>query len=126
MTDCTTNILIKAISLTNAEFANIKNQIGKYDWGVLLESADREHIDSRWSIYSAQPIASLQTDNGKTTLMENGAHSLQSGDPFALLEGLRRRLFYDTPSDDHFPFTGGALGYMAYELGYQVEQISNA
>lgn len=126
MTNCTTNVLIKAISLTQTEFANIKNQIAKYDWGMLLESADREHIDSRWSIYSAQPIASLQTDNGKTTLMENGACSLQNSDPFALLETLRRKLFYDIQSDDHFPFTGGALGYMAYELGYQVEQISNA
>lgn len=126
MTNCTTNILIKAISLTQTEFANIKNQIATYDWGVLLESADREHIDSRWSIYSAQPIASLQTHNGTTTLMENHSCSQHSGDPFALLETLRRKLFDDLKTNDDFPFTGGALGYMAYELGYQVEQISNA
>ncbi|MCW8997031.1 MAG: aminodeoxychorismate synthase component I [Psychromonas sp.] len=126
MTNCFTNILIKQISLTDAEFSNIKNQIAHCDWGMLLESADHNHIDSRWSIFSAQPIATLQTNAGKTTVLQNNHYSESADNPFNLLESLRTSLFDNLQIDLDFPFTGGALGYMAYELGYQMEKIDNA
>ena len=126
MTNCTTNILIKPISLTETEFSNIKNQIARHDWGVLLESADRDHIDSRWSIYSGQPIATLQTHNGKTKVLQNNHYSHQDDDPLKVLESLRTTLFHDCKADNDLPFTGGALGCMGYELGYRFEQVDNS
>ena len=126
MTNCTTNILIKPISLTKNEFSNIKNQIARFDWGVQLESADRDHIDSRWSIYSAQPIATLQTHNDITSVVQNNHYSKQKSDPFEILETLRTQLFHNLVTDNDLPFTGGALGYIAYELGYQFENICNS
>ena len=114
MTNCTTNILIKPISLTKSEFSNIKNQIARRDWGVLLESADTEHIDSRWSIYSAQPIATLQTHNGKTKVLQNNHYSEQHNDPFEILESLRTTVFHELEINNYLPFTGVALGCRAY------------
>ena len=126
MTNCTTNLLIRPISLTETEFSTIKKQIAKCEWGVLLESADRDHIDSRWSIYSAQPIATLQTHNGKTSVQQNSHYSVQDDDPFEILETLRTTLFHDLKAGNDLPFTGGVLGYIAYELGYQFEQIGHS
>ncbi|MFT6985420.1 MAG: para-aminobenzoate synthetase component 1 [Psychromonas sp.] len=125
MTNCTANILIKPISLTHIEFSNLKHQIAGRDWGILLESADTAHIDSRWSIYSAQPIATLQTFNGITKVEQNNHCSEQKNDPFEILHSLRSALFHDTATD-HKPFTGGALGSIAYEQGYQFEKITDA
>jgi len=126
MTNCTTNILIKPISLTQIEFSNLKNQLARRDWGILLESADTAHIDSRWSIYSGQPIATLQTFNGKTKVEQNKQCTVENDDPFAILNSLRTALFHDTSPDHSIPFTGGALGCIAYEQGYHCEKISGA
>ena len=127
MTNDLTNILIKSVSFSETEFFNIKNQIALSDWGVLLESADPKHPDSRWSIYTAQPIATLQTLHGKTTIGQKKGFSEQSSDPFKLIEFLRTTLFHDVKKNHiDSPFTGGALGYMAYELGYQLEKIKNS
>jgi para-aminobenzoate synthetase component 1 len=126
MTHCTTDLLIKPILLTASEFSNFKACIAALDWGVLLESADTAHIDSRWSIYSAQPIATLQTFTNETQIVQNQHHSVHNQDPFELLSTLRSTLFEDITTEQYLPFTGGAVGYMAYELGYQIEQINNA
>ena len=125
MTNYTPNLLIKPILLSKNQFSNIKNSIAHTDWGILLESADTEHIDSRWSIYSAQPIATLQTQYGKTQISEGENHSESQEDPFTILEKLRNKLFHHSELNSELPFTGGALGHMAYELGYQIERINN-
>ena len=125
MTNCTTNLLIKPISLSHTEFSQLKNSISQSEWGVLLESADSEYIDSRWSIYSAQPIATMQTDNGKTQICEANNYSETKKDPFLILEKLRRKFFQNVESNTELPFTGGVLGHIAYELGYQIEKINN-
>lgn len=126
MINCTANILIKPISFTVTEFSNIKKQLARRHWGILLESAKTTHIDSRWSIYTAQPIATLQTMAGKTKVEQNNCFSEQQGDPFVILEALRKKLFYGESSSHPAPFTGGALGSIAYELGYQFEQIAQS
>lgn len=126
MTNFTSNVLSKPISLTSTEFSNLKKQIACRNWGILLESADAEHIDSRWSIYSAQPIATLQTVKGKTTSNQNDNSTEQHSDPFTALQTLRNNLFDDLCSSSELPFTGGALGSIAYELGYQFEKIATA
>lgn len=126
MTNCTSNLLIKPISLTSSQLSNIKNTIAKQDWGILLDSADSQHPDSRWSIYSAAPLATLETTAGKTILTHNNEVTEDNSDPFVTLEALRNKLFEQTNRAVEVPFTGGALGYFAYELGYQFEHIKTA
>jgi len=125
MTNCTTNIRIKEISLSENDLLQIKKKISQLDWGVLLESASSDHIDSRWSIYSAFPIITLQTYGTVTEVEQSGKHQSYQTDPFSLIESLRIKLYGDEINES-VPFSGGALGYMAYELGYQLEQINNA
>lgn len=125
MTNFTANILIKPISLSALQFSDIKRKIAAQNWGVLLESANTEHIDSRWSIYSAQPIATLQTLNGMTTVEKHRHSNKTDEDPFAVLQSLRQALFHHDVIDSPLPFTGGVLGSIGYELGYQFENVNN-
>ena len=123
MTDSTTNLLINAISLTQDQLLTIKENITQLDWGILLESADDQHIDSKWSIYTAQPIVTLESINGYCKIQQGNQSSKHQDDPFTLIESLRHQLFDPQSNNLSVPFTGGALGYISYELGYQLESI---
>ncbi|WP_037028260.1 aminodeoxychorismate synthase component I [Psychromonas aquimarina] len=126
MTNCTTNILFKTISLTTDEFSNIKQHIASVDWGVLLESAATGSCDSRWSIYSAQPLVKLQTINTITEIQSIDGTYQRSDDPLTIIESLRKKIFHQEVTDNPLPFSGGVLGSFSYELGYQFETTNNS
>jgi len=126
MTNCHTNIQIQPISLSLSQFEQIKVNLSQHQWSVFLESADEQHVDSHWSIISSAPIATLQSTAG-TSLFQQGDICEQScSDPFALLKTKREAIFDAQISLDEFPFIGGVLGAIDYELGYQFENINNA
>ncbi|WP_354624465.1 aminodeoxychorismate synthase component I [Psychromonas sp. MME2] len=127
MTNCSTNdILIKPITLTQSEFLAFKKAASKLNWAIFLESAQTDHADSRWSIYSAQPIATIETVSAISTVTQHALISTTTDDPFSVVETLRKALFQPVCNSHELPFTGGALGYFSYELGYQLEKINHA
>lgn len=126
MTKTNSNILIQPVSLTIDELKNIKKQIAGLDWGVLLESANPDHIDSRWSIISAEPVATICTYQGKSCITRKNKTTYDTADPLSLQQGLRQKLFHNDTIETDLPFTGGVLGYFSYELGYYFENINNA
>ena len=123
MTDCPTNIKICPISLTTQQFAVLKSVLSQLEWAVFLESADEDHVDSLWSIYSAEPIATLQSFSGKNIFKYNESVEENLIDPFTLLNQKREQLFKQQNNDTGMPFLGGILGSINYELGYQFEDI---
>jgi len=125
MTNCPTNIQIQPISLTKQQFELLKTQLSKRDWSVFLESADENHVDSLWSIFSSDPIATLQSFSGRNTFQYNGMIEESLGDPFALLKVKRENLFSQQQVMSELPFVGGILGSINYEVGYQFETIAH-
>lgn len=130
MTNSHIKIKIQQISLTMHQFEQVKNNLSHLPWSIFLESADKEHVDSKWSIISAAPIATLQSFTGNTIFTMGDSCEQQSTDPFTLLNEKRKDLFaiQETAQTNmsHFPFSGGILGSIDYELGYQFEDINNA
>jgi len=126
MTNTNSTILIQPLSLTINELTNIKAQIAGLDWAVLLESASTDHVDSRWSIISAQPVANMVTYQGISTITQGNKTIRDSSDPLSLQQNLRQKLFNHDPVETDIPFTGGVLGYYAYGLGNNFENIKNA
>ena len=110
-----TNYLCKTLSFSDKQLENLKTTLSQREWTVFLESSDLQHVNSQWSIISADPIETFIAEKGQTN-------------PLQTVHQSRRALFSDNasskPSD--LPFTGGALGVMSYELGYQFEKIKNS
>lgn len=126
MTNCPVNIQIQPITLSPLQFEQLKCNLSKQQWSVFLESADSNHVDSHWSIISASPIATLQSFSGKTIFKQGDIGEQNSTDPFQLLKEKRQSLFNSSAQHETFPFVGGILGSIDYELGYQFESINHA
>ncbi len=100
------------------------SKITHLPWAVLLESASTDHIDSRFDIFSADPIATLQTVGAITDITEGEQTRQLTEAPLVLLkETLHRLLGSDTTYTGELPFIGGAIGLLGYDLGRRIEKI---
>lgn len=126
MTNFTANIHFQSISLTQLQFEQLKMHLSQLEWSVFLDSASADHVDSQWSILSAMPIATLQSASGTTFFKQGEIEQESCNDPFQLLTQKRQAVFGKQQSCSELPFSGGVLGSINYELGYQFEDISNA
>lgn len=102
----------------------IFSKIAHLPWAVLFESASTDHIDSRFDIFSADPIATLQTVGAITAITEGEQTRQLTDTPLVLLkETLHRLLGSDATYTGELPFIGGAIGLLGYDLGRRIEKI---
>ncbi len=123
----TPTIALEAIDYQTDLAIQLFSKIEHLPWAMLLRSASETHIDSRYDVLVANPLARLQTF-GKETQVHHGDQSVTSlQDPFELLNEYQQRLTphvqADILGDIELPFVGGALGYFSYDLGRRVESI---
>ncbi|TCI63072.1 anthranilate synthase component I [Exiguobacterium sp. SH0S2] len=84
---------------------------------VLLESrAEGKH--GRYSIIAANPVETIRVDGNTVT---DATGTTQTDDPLAVLSTLIARDTEDAP----YPFIGGAVGYIGYDLLRTYEPIPN-
>ena len=104
-----------------ADSAVYFEQIRDLPWPVMLDSAGITEHGGRFDIISADPFISLQTENQQTQIRFRD-NSLQNSavDPFLLLQ--QQLANYKTAHCD-LPFSGGAIGYFAYDLGRRIESL---
>lgn len=96
-------------------------QIRDLPWPVMLDSAGLTEHSGRFDIISADPFISLQTEGQHTEIwFREFSTQNSSDDPFALLQSQLAR--FPAASSD-LPFTGGAIGYFAYDLGRRIESL---
>ena len=99
-------------------------KVAHLPWAVLLESASPDHIDSRFDIFSAEPIATLQTTGDITTITDGEHTEYSKAAPLQLLKEIQRRHFGpDVSYDGELPFIGGAIGLLGYDLGRRIEKV---
>ncbi|MCR9857876.1 aminodeoxychorismate synthase component I [Vibrio parahaemolyticus] len=108
------------------EFAlHLFSRIQHQPWAMLLRSASETHIDSRFDVLVANPIATLETTANSTQVeTPSNAYSTQD-DPFTLLHQLQEQWLphVELNIELDLPFVGGALGYFNYDLGRRVETM---
>lgn len=90
---------------------------------MLLRSASQDHIDSRFDILVANPVATLQTTGMQTKVTKGDDISYSEQDPFTLLRQCMQQWLPSLPETNDIPFCGGALGYFGYDLGRRVETL---
>lgn len=93
---------------------------------VLLSSGSSNHNAARYDIITADPELVLRARDGGVELHwpRTDERSFESGSPFAVLE--KYCPLVETgkrPGDPDLPFTGGAIGYFAYELLHAANHI---
>jgi para-aminobenzoate synthetase component 1 len=104
----------------------------------LLDSADSSHPDGRFSILGCDPWALLRAKGGRGCLElfassstpeasssapEGGPVWLELGAPLPALAALQAALHAAPPPPAPIPFAGGAVGYLGYDLGRDIERI---
>ncbi|WP_070965332.1 aminodeoxychorismate synthase component 1 [Vibrio sonorensis] len=92
-------------------------------WSMLLKSASTTHVDSRFDILVAQPIATLTTSAMETKVTTPDGEFHSSDDPFALIKRTADKYLPNMDYQGELPFIGGALGYFGYDLGRRVEKM---
>ncbi len=87
---------------------------------VLLHSAATDAQRGRYSYIAAEPFQVLTADGDGVRV--DGTPI--GGDPFTVLaEALRTYAMPADEASDGVPFTGGAVGFLSYELGGQLERL---
>jgi len=93
---------------------------------VLLASGnDRQRKDSRFEFIAAAPDTVLRAEGEQTQLSANGSSTLVTGNPLEILANtfcLEARSF----ATADLPFTGGAIGYLGYELLHPWHRINSS
>ncbi|OPH50733.1 aminodeoxychorismate synthase, component I [Vibrio campbellii] len=115
----------KALEYANDLAITLFSRIESQPWAMLLRSASNTHIDSRFDVLVANPIATLETIAGDTRIKTESQQYLSQQDPFLLLDELQQQLLPNLELDSEWdlPFVGGALGYFSYDLGRRVESM---
>jgi para-aminobenzoate synthetase component 1 len=88
------------------------------DWAVFLDSGGAPIKGGRYDVYAADPYLKLVTRGSETEIEGRGRSWTSSRDP---LEILRAELGPVVAADEALPFSGGAIGYFAYDLGRRYE-----
>ncbi len=115
----------KALDYANDLAISLFSRIEQQPWAMLLRSASETHIDSRFDVLVANPIATLETVAGDTQIKTDTQEFVSQDDPFSLLDQLQQQLLpnLELGADWDLPFVGGALGYFSYDLGRRVESM---
>lgn len=124
MTYISDNTVIKPLSF-NVKIINIiKKKLSTTPWTVFLESGSAEHVDSNWSIFTGDPIATL-THSETGSLFHDRLMNVDKNmgnDPLSAQNTVRQTLFYPE-KDNSFPFHGGAIAAYSYEMGELFENL---
>lgn len=101
----------------------------------LLESGMQHPDYGRYSIMGSDPFLRFKSKGRHIEVIENGKSRHIEGNPFNVLKDLFRRLKPEVTgamnllrrtgrtATQQLPFTGGAVGYFAYDLGEHIEKL---
>ena len=77
----------------------------------------------RFSMLGAQPFASIKSSGRNIEIIEHGAVRRFAGDPFRSLREMLRRHARPVETAGKWPFTGGAVGFLSYDLNRFIENL---
>jgi para-aminobenzoate synthetase component 1 len=100
--------------------AALFSRIVHLPWSVLLDSGPGHCEEARYDILTAVPRRTLVTRGVLTRISGPGGGRVSRCDPFSLL---REELKTREAVASHLPFSGGAIGFFAYDLGRRIERL---
>ncbi len=96
-------------------------------WAMLLHSGAADHVHNRFDILVADPQVTLTTRGLHTEICRKDASGMAAeiseADPFQLLQQELEASRMRAEVNADFPFQGGALGLLGYDLGRRIEKL---
>ncbi|MDH7601559.1 MAG: aminodeoxychorismate synthase component I [Armatimonadota bacterium] len=80
-----------------------------------------EDVGSGRAVIGAQPFLKLTSKDGITVCDQAGTQTILPGDPFEVLSNTLKQFACEPIRG--IPFAGGAVGYLAYDLGRAIEHL---
>lgn len=102
-------------------FRNFKD----FPYSSLLLSGIKDPGWGRYSFLTAFPYIVFKTKGHKTSLIENGQETERTGNPFNILREIYTEHSGKQNLPSSLPFTGGMIGYFAYDMGFTLEKITS-
>ncbi len=103
-----------------ANSANLFESVADERWAVFLDSSYPDSQQGRYDFIASQPYCTLITRGAETEICAAGKVAISQEDPFQLIKD---RLLPEVQKNQKFPFTGGVIGYFAYDLARRLEQL---
>ena len=100
--------------------ADLFGLIADEPWSIFLDSGYPSIDRGRFDFISARPRKTLLSYGPDTHIDNQGETRTSAEDPFVLL---KQELGEKAANLTDFPFSGGAMGYFAYDLGRRIEEL---
>lgn len=92
-------------------------------WAMMLHSGVSDHPYSRFDIMVAEPRATLITKGKSTHITQDGMVTSSDDCPLTLLQKTLDNCGLSCVPQADYPFCGGALGLLGYDLGRRFETL---
>lgn len=92
-------------------------------WAMMLHSGYSDHPYSRFDIMVADPRITLVTRGQSTRIAEQDAVTESERCPLTLLQEALDSCALSCPPQPDYPFCGGAVGLLGYDLGRRFERL---
>ena len=90
-------------------------------WAIYLDSCHPYAKGGRYDIISACPFMTVITKGASTIIQSQLKQKISKADPILIIKQI---LDSYPPLTSSFPFTGGGIGYFAYDLAYRLKNIA--
>lgn len=90
-------------------------------FSFILDSSMNEKTLGRFSFIGSKPFLIFKSKERKIEIIEQKRTRIFEGDPFAEISNLLSR--YKSENSSELPFTGGAVGYLSYDLCHHTENL---
>lgn len=87
---------------------------------MLLDSGTPEARWGRYDVIVSDPVIKLVTRGEVTQIITAQGEQQSADDPFSILRDTLKSIPFET---SNLPFSGGAVGYLGYDLGRRIEKI---
>jgi len=115
---------VETLSLDDAAFERLVQAMHAEKGFVLLESTRRDAKQGRYSMLAWEPFALLRAVHGRVSYEHHGrASCVMAARTLDALERCLEAYQLERPVGCELPFLGGALGYLAYEAGAELEKL---
>ena len=104
---------------------NVLAHVADSPTSFFLESGLVDPAGGRYSYAGTELYRAVLSRGEEILLLDGQRTERRSGNPFSALREFLRGID-PSPHDDIFPFTGGAVGYLGYELNGYIEDVPRA